>query len=61
MLGCLSACSDFQPFADPDPAGFTEGEAVTFTTNVPGAKNFDTKRTYVRCRSTPTCWKAIPP
>ena len=40
LLVSLSACSDFQPFADPD--GFTEGEAVTFTTNVPAQRN--TKR-----------------
>ena len=40
LLVSLSACSDFQPFADPD--GFTEGEAVTFTTHVPAQRN--TKR-----------------
>ena len=37
LLVSLSACSDFQPFADPD--GFTEGEAVTFTTNVPAHRS----------------------
>ena len=39
LLVSLSACSDFQPFADADPAGFTEGEAVTFTTNVPAHRS----------------------
>lgn len=39
LLAGLSACSDFQPFADPNPAGFTEGEAVTFTTNVPAHRS----------------------
>ena len=39
LLVSLSACSDFQPFADPDPAGFEAGEAVTFTTNVPAHRS----------------------
>lgn len=40
MLGCLCACSDIQPFSDDeDPAGFTAGEAVTFTTNVPAHRS----------------------
>lgn len=39
LLGCLCACSDFQPFADDDDAGFEAGEVVTFTTNVPTQRN----------------------
>lgn len=40
LLVSLSACSDFQPFSDDEnPAGFTAGEAVTFTTNVPAHRS----------------------
>lgn len=39
LLGCLCACSDIQPLADDDDAGFEAGEVVTFTTNVPTQRN----------------------
>ena len=39
LLGCLCSCSDIQPLADDDDAGFEAGEVVTFTTNVPTQRN----------------------